>query len=71
MVALDTVQPNPQSAAAPLGSDDPRAALPGRVVADMLVVPALQLGDPVPLLVLVKARNATLHCGPPVQESFQ
>jgi hypothetical protein len=31
---------------------------------DVLVVPALQLGDPVPLAVLVKARDTTLHRDP-------
>lgn len=64
MVTLDTVQSNPQPTVAALGSDDPGAAFPGRIVADMLVVSALQLGDPVPLLVLVKARDPTLHRSP-------
>jgi hypothetical protein len=34
-------------------------------MADVLVVPALQLGHPVPFVVLVKARDRTLHRNPP------
>jgi hypothetical protein len=34
-------------------------------MSDVLVVPALQLGHPVPLLVLVEARDPTLHRDPP------
>src|SRR5437762_2637389 len=64
-VALDAVQPHPEPAAAAFRGDDPRATLPRRVVADVLVVPALQLGHPVPFLILVEARNPTLHRDPP------
>ena len=39
----------------------PRAALPRRVVPHVLVVPALQLGHPVPLTVLVETRDPPLH----------
>ena len=64
-VTLEAVEPDAEPAAAALGGDDPRAALPGRVVPDVLVVSALQLGHPVPLRVLVKARDPTLHPDPP------
>src|SRR5579859_1018944 len=64
-VALDAVEPEAEAAAAALRRDHPRAALPRRVVADVLVVPALQLGHPVPLLVPVVARDWTLHPAPP------
>ncbi len=64
-VAPDAVEPHPEPAAAALGGHDSRAALPGRIVADVLVVPALQLGAPMFLLVLVKTCNSTLHPNPP------
>ena len=47
------------------GGNDPRAALPRRVIPDVLVVPALQFGDPVSFLVLVEARDLTFHRNSP------
>src|SRR5262249_28365772 len=43
----------------------PWVALPRRVVTDVLVVPTLQFGDPVPFLVLVEARDLTFHRNSP------
>src|SRR5690349_17199924 len=40
---------------------DPRPVGPRRIVAHVLVVPALQLGDPMLLAVAVKADDAPLH----------
>ncbi len=40
---------------ATFGGEDPGAEGPGRVVADVLGVAALQVGDPVGLLVLVES----------------
>jgi hypothetical protein len=40
--------------AAALGSDDPGAAGPGRVMADVLSVAAFQFGDPIGVLVLME-----------------
>jgi hypothetical protein len=60
-VALDAVETDAEAAAAALWGDDPRATFPGRVVADVLVVAALQFGYPVPLRVLVEVRDLTLH----------
>ena len=37
------------------GSEHPRAESPGRIVADVVRVAALKVGDPVTVLVLVKA----------------
>src|SRR5262245_43279430 len=64
-VALDAVEPHPEPAAAALRGNDPRAALPWRVMTDVLVVPTLQFGDPVPFLVLVEARDLTFHRNSP------
>jgi hypothetical protein len=63
-VAFDAVETDPEPAAAAFGGDDPWKARPRRIVADVLVVPALQLGDPVPLAVLVEARDPTFHHDP-------
>jgi hypothetical protein len=46
-LVTDMVQP-------PLRSDDPGAIGPGRIVADVLVVAALEFGDPIIVLVLMK-----------------
>src|SRR5262249_58199708 len=43
----------------------PRAALPRRVMTDVLVVATIQFGDPVPFLVLVEARDVTIHRNSP------
>jgi hypothetical protein len=65
-VTFDAVEPDAEPAVATLRSDNPRAAFPRRVVADVLVVAALQLGHPVPFFVLVVARDRTLHRESPV-----
>jgi hypothetical protein len=44
----------PDMAPASFRSDDPGAAGPGRVVADVLIVAALQFGYPIVVLVLMK-----------------
>jgi hypothetical protein len=41
----------------------PGAIRPGRIVANMLVVPTCQLGDPVLFVVLVKADDRLFHAG--------
>ena len=46
-----------------LGGGGPGPVRPRRVVAHMLVVPALELGDPVPFVVPVKADDALVHRG--------
>jgi hypothetical protein len=45
---------------APFGSDDPRAGSPGRIVAHVLVVAALQFGDPIIVLILMKPDDFAL-----------
>src|SRR5262249_40720406 len=49
----------------------PRAALPRRVGTEGVVVPTLKFGDPVPFLVLVEARDLTLHRNSPRSVSGQ
>ena len=39
----------------------PRPPLPGRIVADVLIVTALEFGHPVVLLILMKSGDATFH----------
>ena len=43
---------------AALDGNDPRPHLPGRIVANVLGVAALEVGNPMVLVVLVKAHNA-------------
>jgi len=43
-----------EAGGAAFGGEDPGAESPGRVMADMLGVPAREVGNPVGLLVLVK-----------------
>ena len=61
-VAQHTVQDLAEPRAAALFGQHPRADLPRRVVPNMLVVTARQLGDPVVLIVLMKACDRLLHC---------
>jgi hypothetical protein len=42
---------------ATLGSDDPGAVGPGRIVADVLIVAALHFGDPIVVLVLMESND--------------
>ena len=44
-----------------LGSGDPFAQRPRRIVARVLVVPALELGDPMMRFVLVETDDPPLH----------
>jgi hypothetical protein len=43
---------------AALDGNDPRAHLPGRIVANVLRVAALEVGNPMVLVVLVKPHDA-------------
>jgi hypothetical protein len=61
LVIVRAIQVRAESAAAPCFGLRPLAHLPGRLVPDMLGVAALELCDPLPFLVLVKADNALLH----------
>jgi hypothetical protein len=45
----------PDVVQAALGSDDPRAVCPGRIVADVLVMAAFQFGYPIGVVILMKA----------------
>jgi hypothetical protein len=49
---------------AALGGCDPWPRRPGRLMTDMLSVPAFQFGNPGTLFVLSKAHNSALHMGP-------
>ena len=46
---------------AALRSNHPRPVLPRRIVADMLGVAALEVGDPIAVLVLMKGNNSALR----------
>lgn len=46
---------------AALGGDNPRTVRPGRVMANMLGVATLEVGDPVAVIVLMKADDFTLR----------
>src|SRR3569833_2709365 len=54
-IAFLAVERFPQHLSPPLRRRDPRAIVPGRVMPDMLVVPALQLGYPMLFIVQKKA----------------
>jgi hypothetical protein len=43
------------------GGRDPEPDLPGRIVSNVLGVPALELGDPMSFLVLMVTNNRPLH----------
>lgn len=49
---------------AAFGSDDPGTVLPGWIVPDVLGMTAFEVGDPVVVLILVKADDAALNRGP-------
>ena len=61
LIALPAGQPPAEGAVAALGGGGPRPVRPRWVVAHMLVVAALEFGDPVPLVVPVKAHDALVH----------
>ena len=60
-VAAPAFQNAAQAALPALLGSNPGPNLPGRVMAHMLGVPALELRDPVLLLVLVVPHDLTLH----------
>src|SRR5688572_1272216 len=49
---------------AAFGSDDPGTVLPGRIVPDVLGMTTFEVGDPVVVLILVKADDAALNRRP-------
>lgn len=56
-----------QELRAALGRYDQRPVDPGWIVANVLIVSALKLGYPMPLIILVKADDSLLHvreCNP-------
>ena len=60
-VTFDAIEQMTEPAGSSLGSGDPNSHLPRRIVPDVLTVTALQIRDPVTLLVQVEAHNGTLH----------
>jgi hypothetical protein len=60
-VALFAVERLADHRSAAFGGLRPRAALPGRVVADMLGVSTGEVGDPVGIFVLVEAGDGLKH----------
>jgi hypothetical protein len=46
------------------GSDDPGTVLPGRIMPDVLGMTTFEVGDPVVVLILVKADDAALDRRP-------
>jgi hypothetical protein len=60
-ITVGTLERRPQPTLSPLGGDHPPALLPGRTVADVLTVAALEEGHPVPHLVLFETDDAASH----------
>jgi hypothetical protein len=61
LIALATREHLADGTVATSGADDPGAIGPRWIVAHMLVVPTLELSDPMLLVVLVKADDALTH----------
>lgn len=62
LIAVLTVQLNSVAGFSSFRCNNPRAVHPGRLVADMLLMPALQIRDPVLMLVPVKADDLPFQC---------
>ena len=60
-VADHTVQRLTQSRTTAVLRQHPRALLPRRVVTDVLIVTALELGYPVTFIILMEAGHAAFH----------
>src|SRR5688572_6200645 len=60
-IALQAPQQAAEHLGTTLGRHDPWTAGPRRVVAHMLIVTTLELGDPVAFVVLVEANDSLLH----------
>jgi hypothetical protein len=54
-----------------MSRDDPGADLPRRIVAHVLGMSALQVGHPLPFVILMKSDDATLHVRPHYQWSLR
>jgi len=61
LVALSASEFTTENTLATFGCCSPRPVCPRRIVAHMLVVPAFELGDPMTLLVLMKADDSLVH----------
>ena len=61
MVALPASEYLGEDTLPTFGSRDPRAIGPRRVVPDVLVVAAFELGNPVILFTLMKADDSLIH----------
>ena len=61
VVALRAVEHSPKVVAPAFRRCNPRPVRPGRLMADVLMVSALELGHPVLLFILVIADDAFLH----------
>jgi len=70
-VTDDAVQRGTQPAATALLRQDPRPHLPWRIVAHVLIVTALQFGDPVAGLVLMESGDAACHVAAHSEEAFE
>jgi hypothetical protein len=60
-IALLAIQLASYSGSTPCLRDDPGTISPRRIMAGMLVMAAIQLGNPVIFLILVKASDAAFH----------
>ena len=59
---MQAVQLHSEAGLSTCGGLDPRTIHPGRFVTHVLLMPALQIRDPVLLLVLVKAYDLSSQC---------
>ena len=64
LVAFRAIQFRAERVGTSLGSYHPGAIDPRRIVPNVLVVTALELGNPVPVFVSVKSRDLSLHALP-------
>src|SRR5579885_734544 len=62
VVALLAVQYDTEAALAPFGRNHPWTVHPGRVVPHVLAVPAVEVSDPMALLVLMECDDFSFHC---------
>jgi hypothetical protein len=62
-IALATVDRTPKPVLTPVRCCHPEAFDPGGLMSHMLGVTALQINDPVPLVVLVQGNDQALHPG--------
>jgi hypothetical protein len=70
LVAFFAVKDRAQTAPAPLARNHPLPVHPRRIVPHVLAVPAVQVGNPMALLVLMETDDLALHGGTGLQSAI-